>query len=352
MLQDMPASEVSVVTLSAEPVTLTRELPGRTRPYLIAEVRPQVTGIVRERLFTEGSQVEAGEPLYQLDDAVYRTTYNSARASLARAEASVEVARLNAERAEELIKVNAVSQQEYQNLLAARSEAEADVDVAKAQVASARVQLDYARIVAPIAGITGKSTVTKGALVTAGQANLLTTVQQLDPMYVDLTQSASELLNLRRELSANAIQEAAKYPVTILLEDGNRFDQEGELLFSDVAVDPGTGSVAFRVLVPNPDHELLPGMYVRALVSKARIDDAILVPQQAISRDARGQAVAMVVGENDTVEARIVSVTDTIDDKWLVADGLAAGDRVVVSGLQKIQNGSKVRIVPASADAT
>jgi membrane fusion protein (multidrug efflux system) len=270
---------------------------------------------------------------------------------LARAEASVEVARLNAERAEELIKVNAVSKQEYQNLLAARSEAEADVNVAKAQVASAKVQLDYARIDSPIAGITGKSTVTRGALVTAGQSNLLTTVQQLDPMYVDLTQSASELMNLRRELSENAIQEAANFPVTILLEDGSRFAHEGELLFSDVAVDPGTGSVAFRVLVPNPDQELLPGMYVRALVSKARIDNAILVPQQGIARNAKGQAVAMVVDDNDTVHSRIVTVTDTIDDKWLVADGLAAGDRVVVAGLQKIQSGSSVRVVPASPGA-
>tara|TARA_R110002049_G_scaffold20717_12_gene75959 strand:- start:7806 stop:8858 length:1053 start_codon:yes stop_codon:yes gene_type:complete len=347
MQQGTPA--VSVVTLSSEPVTLTRELPGRTRAYAIAEVRPQVTGIVRERLFTEGGRVAAGDVLYQLDDATYRADYNSAQASLARAEALAEIARLDAGRAEELIKTKVISQQEYQNLMAARREAEADVAVAKAQLASAKVQLDYARITSPISGIIGKSAVTQGALVTAGQASMLTRVQQLDPMYVDLTQSASELLQLRRDLNASALREAEKIPVTILLEDGSRYAHEGELLFSDAAVDPTTGSVAMSVLVPNPEQTLLPGMYVRALVSLAILDDAILVPQQGVSRDAKGRPYAMLVGADETVEQRNIEVRDTIGDKWLVSSGLDAGDRVVVEGLQKIRPGDTVQVISASS---
>ena len=343
----MPA--VSVVTLSAGPVTLTRELPGRTRPYLIAEVRPQVTGIVRERLFTEGARVEEGEALYQLDDATYRAAYNGAKASLARAEVSVEVARLNAERAAELIKTSAVSKQEFQNLIAARTEAEADVNVGKAQLASAAVRLNYARITSPIAGLIGRSNVTQGALVTADQATMLTRVQQLDPMYVDLTRSASEILHLRRELSSSAIKKAEKFPVRILLEDGSSYNHEGELLFSDVAVDPMTGSVALSVVVPNPDLNLLPGMYVRAVVSLAILEDAVVVPQVAVRRDAKGHATVMLVADDDTVEQRIVDVSETIGDKWLVDAGLVAGDRVVVEGLQKIQPGGKVRVTDAES---
>ena len=343
------APAVSVVTLTAGPLTLTRELPGRTRPYLVAEVRPQVTGIIRERLFTEGARVERGDALYQLDDATYRAAYNSADASLARAKASAEVARLNAERAEELIKTNAISKQEHQNLLAALSVAEADVNVAKAQLASATVRLKYARITAPISGLIGKSNVTPGALVTADQATMLTRVQQLDPMYVDLTQSASEILQLRRELSSSALKKAEKIPVRILLEDGTSYEQEGELLFSDVAVDPMTGSVALSVLVPNPDHALLPGMYVRAVVSLAVLDDAVLVPQVAVGRDAKGRASVMLVTPDDTVEQRNTEVSETIGDKWLVESGLVAGDRVVVEGLQKIQPGGKVRVTDAAS---
>lgn len=347
-MQATETPAVSVVTLAAESVTLTRELPGRTRPFAIAEVRPQVTGIVRERLFTEGSRVEAGQPLYQLDDATYRAAYNSAKAVLARAEALAEVSRLNAERAEELIKTNAVSKQEYQNLVAARSQAEADVNVAKAALAAAKVRLDYARIESPIAGLVGKSSVTRGALVTADQDNMLTRVQQLDPMYVDLVQSASEILKLRRELSVNAIREAEKIPVTILFEDGSRFEHAGELLFSDVAVDPMTGSVELSVLVPNPGHMLLPGMYVRAAVSKAILENALLVPQQAISRDPKGRAVAMLVNDDNIIEQQVVNVGDAIGDKWLVIDGLKAGDRVVVAGLQKVQPGDAVTAEPVS----
>lgn len=336
---ERPAPAVSVVTLQPERVTLQRELAGRTRAYLIAEVRPQVTGIVRERLFVEGAPVEQGQPLYQLDDATYRAAYQSARASVARAEAAVEVARLNARRAEGLRESKAISDQEYQNLLATRTQAEADVDVAKAQQQTARVRLDYARITSPIAGRAGRSTVTAGALVTADQTTALTTVQQLDPIYVDVTQSASELLALRRQMSDSALRMADDIPVTILLDDGTRYSEQGLLTFEDAAVDPTTGSVAMRIVVPNPDFVLLPGMYVRTLVSKAILDAALLVPQRGVTRDARGRAVAMVLTEGGVVEERVVTVGEAIGSDWLVKEGLAAGDRVIVEGLQKIRPG-------------
>ncbi|HEX5764737.1 MAG TPA: efflux RND transporter periplasmic adaptor subunit [Woeseiaceae bacterium] len=345
------APAVTVVTLKTEPVELTRQLPGRTTAYLIAEVRPQVTGIVEERLFEEGSVVEAGQPLYQLDDATYRARYNSARASLARAEATVEVARLNAARAEELVKANAVSRQEYENAVAALQQAEADVGVAEADVASSRVELDYARITSPIAGRIGKSSVTQGALVTADQATPLATVQQLDPIYVDLTQSASELLQLRQAVAGGTVRGTEDTPVTILLEDGTPFQHEGVLGFSDVSVDPSTGSFSLRVTVPNPEHLLMPGMYVRAVLSTAVLEDGILVPQQGIARDAKGNANALVVGNDGTVEQRTVEVARTIGAKWLVRSGLMAGDRVIVEGVQKVQPGMPVEATEAPSAA-
>lgn len=341
---EMPPPAVSVVTLEPEQVTLSRELPGRTRAYLTAEVRPQVTGIIRERLFEEGSQVEAGQPLYQLDDATYRAAFESAKASRERAEAAAEIARLNAGRAEELLKVNAVSDQEHQNLLAVLQQATADVAVANAQLENAQVQLNYARIRSPITGRVGKSTVTPGALVTADQAEALTVVHQLDPMYVDVTQSASELMAMRRQLSDSALKMADEIPVTILLDDGSRYPQEGLLAFEDAAVDPTTGSVAIRIVVPNPESLLMPGMYVRAMVGSAVLDGALLVPQQGLTRDPKGQAVVMVLTSEDIVEQRTVEVGEAVGDKWLVRDGLEAGDRVIVEGLQKIRPGAPAQV--------
>ena len=349
--QQPPAPAVTVVTLKTEAVALTRELPGRTTAYLIAEVRPQVTGIIEERLFEEGSLVEAGQPLYQLDDATYRARYNSALASLARAKATVEVARLNAARAEELVKANAVSQQEHENAIAALQQAEADVGVAEAAVASSRVELDYARITSPIAGRIGKSTVTQGALVTADQAQPLATVQQLDPIYVDLTQSSSELLQLRRAIAGGNVRDTENTPVTILLEDGTPYNHEGKLSFAEVSVDPSTGSFSLRVTVPNPDHLLMPGMYVRAVLSSAVLEDGILVPQQGIARDPKGNANALVVGADGTVEQRTVEVSRTIGDKWLVSNGLVAGDRVIVEGVQKVQPGMPVEATESAEAA-
>ncbi len=348
-MQQKAPPEVRVVTLAREPVTLTRELPGRTRAYLVAEVRPQVTGVVRERLFEEGSRVEAGEPLYQLDDALYRTAFQSAEAALRRARAALEIARLNAQRAESLVDSGAVSDQELSNLQATHEEAKADVAVAEAQLGNARVRLGYARIRSPIAGRTGKSTVTPGALVTADQSTALTTVQQLDPIYVDVVQSATELLNLRRQMNELALQRAREIPVTILLDDGSRYEHEGTLLFEDAAVDSTTGSVALRIVVPNPDHLLLPGMYVRAEVSTAIIEDALLVPQRGITRDPRGNAKALLLNDANEVEQRDVEVREAVGDRWLVAGGLEAGDRVIIEGLQKIRVGQPARLAPAEA---
>jgi membrane fusion protein (multidrug efflux system) len=340
---------VTVVTLKQQPVTLTRELPGRSSAYLVAEVRPQVYGIVARRLFTEGGLVKAGEPLYQLDDATYRADDASARANLARAEATLLTAQLNARRSAELVKIDAVSKQDDENATAALRQAEADVKAAQAAAERTGVVLGYARITSPISGRIGKSTVTQGALVTANQAEPLATVQQLDPIYVDLTQSSAELLELRRALAAGTLKGASHLPVAILLEDGTRYEHDGKLAFSDVTVDPSTGSYALRVIVPNPERILLPGMYVRALVGNGVRRDALLVPQQGVTRDPKGNATAMVVGAGGKVELRPIRVSRTVGDQWLVEEGLAAGDKVIVEGLQKIRPGAPVQATEAGA---
>jgi membrane fusion protein (multidrug efflux system) len=341
-MQGSQAIPVTVVTLKPQPVTLTRELPGRSTAFLVAEVRPQVNGIIAKRLFTEGGLVKEGQPLYQLDDATYRADLNSAEANLARARATLGTAELNAKRSAQLVRIDAVSQQDDENAAAALRLAEADVKAAEAAVDRARVVLGYARITAPITGRTGKSMVTPGALVTANQEAALTTVQQLDPMYIDLTQSSAELLNLRKELARGALKVSHDLPVTILLEDGTRYEHPGKLAFSDVTVDPTTGSFGLRIVVPNPDNLLLPGMYVRAVVGDGERQDALLVPQQGVTRDQKGHSV-------DTVEPRPVTVSRAIGDKWLVEEGLAAGDRVIVEGLQKIRPNAPVQPTEAAA---
>jgi len=351
------AMPVTVVTLRAEPVTLVRELPGRTSAFLVAEVRPQVSGIVKARLFTEGASVKAGQALYQLDDATYRADYGVATAALARAEATLEAARLRARRTGDLVKTGVVSAQDNDNAVAALRQAEADVESSRASLVAAGVVLGYARITAPIAGRIGKSAVTEGALVKAEQDAPLATVQQLDPVYVDVTQSSAELLQLKRELAAGTLEEHASLPVAIVLEDGSRYAHDGALEFSDVSVDPGTGSYLLRIKVPNPDRTLLPGMYVRALVGNGVRPQGLLVPQQGIARDPRGNATALVVGKDGKVENRVVQASRTIGDKWLVDGGLVAGDRVIVEGLQKVQPGMPVQATemtttPAGAAGT
>jgi len=343
--------QVTVVTLKTEPVTLTRELVGRATGYQVAEVRPQVSGIVAKRLFTEGALVTQGQPLYQLDDAAYRAQANSARAQLARAEASATAARLAARRSAELVKVKAISMQDDENAQAAWKQAEADVGAARAALDAANVTLGYARITAPIAGRIGKSSVTQGALVSAGQAEPLATIHQLDPIYIDVTQSSAELLQLRRELDAGRLQGNGEQPVDILLEDGTPFAHKGTLEFSEVSVDPGTGSYGLRVRVDNPGQVLMPGMFVRAVVGSGVRQDGLLVPMQGIARDARGNTSAMVVDGEGKVALRQVAVSRTVGDKWLVEDGLAAGDKVIVEGLQKIGPGMPVQATEKGAEA-
>ncbi|SDK19263.1 efflux RND transporter periplasmic adaptor subunit [Microbulbifer yueqingensis] len=344
------APEVAVVTLEPESVTLTRELPGRTSPFKVAEVRPQVNGLVEQQLFREGGMVEADQPLYQLDDATYRADHESARAGLQSARAELEVARLRAERVANLVKTGAVSKQENDSARADLKKAEAAVASARAAVRRSRIPVDYARISAPIAGRIGKSSVTQGALVTANQATALVTIQQLDPIYVDLNQSTSELLSLRRALEAGQVEDTTDLPVTILLEDGSTFEHKGKLEFAEATVDPTTGSVLLRVVVPNPDHMLLPGMYVRAVVGRGLRDNAILVPQQGVTRDPKGNTNAMVVNSDNKVEVRPLTVSQTIGSHWLVEDGLQAGDRVIVEGLQKVRPGVQVTTVSAETE--
>jgi membrane fusion protein (multidrug efflux system) len=348
-----PPQPVTVVTLKSEAVPLTRELPGRTAAYLVAEVRPQVSGIVKRRLFTEGAFVKAGQPLYELDDAPYRAAYNNARASLQKAQASAEVARLTARRDADLIKIDAVSQQDNDNAVAAARQADADVVAAQAAVDSAGVNLGYAHIASPITGRIGKSSVTQGALVTQNQADAMATVQQLDPIYVDVNQSSSEWLQLQQEIASGRVEAgSAGASAQIVLENGTPYAHEGRLQFADVTVDPTTGQFLLRAIVPNPDHILMPGMYVRAVVRQGTMPNGVLVPQQGIARDPKGNATALVVDAQSTVQIREVKVARTVGDQWLVDEGLAPGDRLIIEGLQKVQPGMQVQPVERAAAVT
>jgi len=313
---------------------------------MTAEVRPQVSGIIKKRLFTEGSNVKAGQVLYQIDPAAYEAAFASARASQARAEASLVSVRLTEERYRELVKIRAVSQQDYDNASAALKQAEADLAFAKAAVETARINLAYTRIIAPISGRIGRSTVTDGALVTANQPAALATIQQLDSMYVDVTQTAADLLKLKQNLANGVMKKSATAQIRLLLEDGARYPQAGTLRFSEVTVDQSTGSVTLRAVFPNPDQTLLPGMFVRAVIEEGVIDNAILIPQRGVTRNPKGDAVVMTVGAEEKVEPRPIKVVRTVGDSWLVSDGLKAGDRVILEGLQKARPGTQVKAVP------
>ncbi len=337
---------VTVVTLEAQPVTLTRELPGRTSAYLVADVRPQVSGIVKRRLFTEGSLVHAGQELYDIDDSLYRAQYDNAKAALEKAKANETAAHLAAKRAAELIKIDAISAQDDESAVSAEGQAVADVAAARAALDSAAVNLAYARITAPITGRIGRSSVTAGALVTADQSNALATIQQLDPIYVDVNQSSADWLALKQEIDSGRIQSSgAGTPATIVLENGATYPHRGTLQFTDVTVDPTTGNFLLRVLVPNPEGLLLPGMYVRAVVSEGVQPLGLLVPQEGIQHDPRGDATALVVDAGGRVEQRRVEITRAVGNQWLVNSGLAAGDRVIISGVQKVQPGMAVQAV-------
>ncbi|UYA59368.1 Multidrug efflux system AcrAB-TolC, membrane fusion component AcrA [Pectobacterium sp. F1-1] len=340
--QQMP--EVGIVTLKTEALNVMTELPGRTSAYRIAEVRPQVGGIILKRNFVEGSDVKAGASLYQIDPATYQANYNSAKGSLAQAQAQAEIARLTVNRYKPLLGTNYVSKQDYDQAVATSRQADAAVQAAKAAVDTAQINLAYTKVNSPIEGRVGKSTVTEGALVATGQATALTTVQQLDPIYVDVTQSSNDFLQLKRELENGTLkQSAGKANVRLLLENGTEYTEAGTLEFSDVTVDETTGSITLRAIFPNPQHNLLPGMFVRARLDSGVNPTALLVPQQGITRDPRGQATAMVVGEGDKVEPRTLTTSKAIGDKWLVTEGLKAGDRVIVTGLQKIIPGAQVK---------
>ncbi|OKY74646.1 MAG: efflux transporter periplasmic adaptor subunit [Desulfobulbaceae bacterium DB1] len=338
--------EVAVVVVTPSPVTLSMELSGRTAPLRVAEVRPQVGGIIQQRLFVEGSDVEAGQVLYQIDPAVYRAEVAGAEAELARTEANVAPVRLKAERYGELVKINAVSQQDYDDAQAALKKAEAEIAAARADLERARIDVNYTGIKAPISGRIGRSAVTDGALVTAGQAAPLATIQQLDPIYVDVAQSTADLLRLKQNLAAGQIKSNGEARVNLLLEDGTPYPQSGALKFSEVTVDQSTGSVTLRALFPNPEMLLLPGMFVRALIPEGVQDEAILVPQRGVTRNPKGEAMVMVVGAGDKVEPRIIKVSRTVGDNWLVSKGLAAGDRVILEGIQKARPGTQVKAVP------
>jgi membrane fusion protein (multidrug efflux system) len=344
--------EVAVVTVRTERVILTTELPGRTSAYLVAEIRPQVNGIVQELLFNEGSDVKAGSVLYQIDPAPYQAAYNNAVAALAKSEASLPPVRLKAERFGQLIAQKAISQQDFDNASAALRQAEADIEYSKATVESARINLAHTRVIAPITGRIGKSNVTIGALVTAHQASPLAVIQQLDPIYVDAAQSSATLLRLKRNIASGLLKGNGPNHtrVKLLLEDGIPYSQEGILKFSEVTVDSSTGSFILRMVFPNPKQILLPGMYVRAIVQEGEVDRAILVPQQGVSRDPKGNPVALIVDGEGKVRQRMITVDRAIGDKWLITDGLKPGDRLIVEGMQKVRPGVSVKV--ASFDAS
>jgi len=342
-----PTPEVATVNVAQQQVLLTTELPGRTSPYLIAEIRPQVNGLIQKRLFTEGSDVKAGQELYQIDPAPFQAALENAQAALGRSEANLPSIQLRVNRYKEALADKAVSQQDYDDAEAALKQATADVQYYKAMVQAARINLNYAHIVSPISGRIGTSTVTDGAIVTAYQPVALATIQQLDPIYVDVPQSTSELLQLQRRLTGGQLTREATNAnqVQLLLGDGTRYPLDGTLQFRDVSVDPSTASVILRMVFPNPNGVLLPGMFVRAVVREGINTQAILIPQQAVSRDPKGNPVALLVGAEGKVEQRMLTLDRAIGDKWLVSSGLAPGDRVIAEGMQKVKPGIAVKEV-------
>lgn len=335
--------KVTAVTLQEQPLTLTTQLPGRVAPALIAEVRPQITGLVQQRRFKEGSDVKAGELLYVIDPATYKANVDNSQANLSKAQANLGVAKLKAERYAELVKIKAVSQQDADDAQAALLQANAEVDAARATVNTQRINLDFTRITSPISGRIGRSSVTPGALVTANQTTALTTVQQLDPIYVDVTQTSASLLSLRRSLAAGALKNGSA-KVHLVLEDGSNYAHAGKFQFSDITVDQGTGAVTVRMEFPNPQGELLPGMYARAVIEEGVVEKALLVPQPAVGRDASGKPFAFVINSKNEMEQRPIVTERAIENQWLVKEGLKAGDRVVVEGQQKAHSGQVVEV--------
>jgi membrane fusion protein (multidrug efflux system) len=343
-------AEVTFVTMETRAVPLSTELPGRVAASLVAEVRPQVGGIIRERLFTEGGDVKAGDVLYQIDPASYQATFAGAEAALAKAVANLEPLRLRAERYQELLKSEAVSGQDYDDAAAAKKLAEAEIQAAKAALESARIDLEYTKVTAPISGRIGRSAVTNGALVTAGQPAPLATIQALDPVYVDVTQSSAEMLRLRRALASGRLSDSGgQTKVKLLLDDGTAYPETGTLKFTEAFVDPSTGSVTLRNLFPNPQLMLLPGMFVRTVLEEGVREQGMLVPQRAVTRNPAGEAMVMLINAEEKVEPRVIKTDRTVGDNWLVNDGLQAGERVIMEGLQKARPGTPVVATPFAA---
>ena len=349
-----PAAEVGVLTLKTQGVALTTELPGRTPAYLTSDVRPQVNGLITKRIFTEGADVKEGEQLYQIDPATYQAAYDSAVATLQHSQAALVTAQAKTARYKPLAAAQAVSKQDYDDAAATSAEAVADIASAQATLEQARINLAYTKVMAPISGRIGRSTVTPGALVTASQTTALATVTQLDPIYVDLTQPAATLLRLRKELADGKVQRSGpnQAKVDLLLEDGSKYPLQGTLQFSEVNVDQGTGTVLLRAIFPNPDHMLLPGLYVRAELQEGINDKALLVPQQGVSHNTHGDPTALVVGADNKVATRILQTSQAVGSDWVVTSGLAPGDRVIVDGLQRATVGAEVHPVEADTSAS
>src|ERR1700726_90490 len=346
-----PVQEVGVVILTPQQVAITEELPGRTTAFRISDVRPQVNGIIMKRMFTEGSEVGEGQQLYQIDPASYQAAYDSAKAALAKAEATLALDRLTEHRQKKLADTHVIAPQDYDTSYATMKEAEADVALNKASVETAHISQTYTKVLSPISGRIRRSSVTEGALVTNSQTTALATVQQLDPIYVDLTQSSSRLLRLQRELNNGQLKSLRdqKAAVRLILEDGTEYPEKGTLQFSEVSVDKGTGSVTLGAVFPNPRQVLLPGMFVRAEVEEGVNEQAILVPQRGVTRNQQGQPTALVVGATNKVELRALHTERTIGENWLVTGGLGAGDKVIIDGLQEVGPGAQVKPVALNA---
>ncbi len=347
-----PLAEVNVVTLKVRPVTLSTELPGRTTAFLTADIRPQVNGLILKRIFVEGADVKAGDQLYQIDPETYQATYDSAIATLAYDQAALITARAKSTRYKPLAAAQAVSRQDFDDAVATAGEAVATIGIAQAAIEQARINLVYTKVKASISGRIGRSAVTPGALVTAGQTTVLATVTQLDPIYVDVVQPATTLLRLQQELAAGKIQQTGpnQAKVELLFENGSKYPIAGTLQFSEVTVDEATGTVVVRAIFPNPHHLLLPGLFVRAELQEGTDDQALLVPQIGVSHNTHGDATVLVVDKDSKAVLKIIQTSRAIDDNWVVTGGLAAGDRVIVDGLQKVQPGAEVHATEAKTD--
>lgn len=349
--QQMPPPQVGVIVAQTQSVEQNVELAGRTSAYQISEVRPQTSGVIQKRLFTEGSFVRAGQALYEIDDRTNRATVQNSKAALLRQQANLNALRVTEGRYRQLVSSNAVSKQEYDDIVAQVKLAEADVTASKALLENAQINLQYSTVRAPISGQTGRSSVTAGALVTASQTNALVTIQQLDPIYVDINQSSAELLRLRQELSKGKLDQSNNTKVKLKLEDGSIYPIEGRLAFSDASVDQTTGSVTLRAVFSNPNQLLLPGMFANAQIVQGIIPNAILVPQAAVTRTPTGQAIVMIANQKGMVETRPIQTSGTHGQSWIVTQGLNVGDRIIVDGIAKVKEGQQVQVTPYKAQA-